>query len=234
MGFFDSLLKSASRKAVDGVVDGAVGKIFGNNNQSEPTQQPQQTVQPLEIRRPDLSGTEAVYSCFVSGTGVEEYEMAAGKPEWAYVFEKSPYLVEYSSGALEVDCLFYCADTRDEVYDTDGVGYPYISLQIDDTDQLVAAKRTSSLVRTPVINNPRIFEKVEFDYDYRNSQTGKTEKDHYVVYRYYPLIGNRNEDTIKSFLLVIPSDCSTDLRIKTIKSFELLAATMKIEFRMVP
>ncbi len=53
MGLYDSLLKSSIVKAVDSITDSAAEKIFGNNNQSNPTQQ--QTVQSIQVNRPDLS-----------------------------------------------------------------------------------------------------------------------------------------------------------------------------------
>ena len=83
-----------------------------------------------------------------------------------------------------------------------------------------------TVIRTPILNHSNFIEKYELD----SSENG----DYAYRYRFYLVADNRNPDTIRDISIDIPKDYSTDLRIKAIKSFELIAATLRMEYRVIP
>ena len=236
MGFFDSLLKSAARRAVNGVVDktvdkavdGAVSKIFGDNHVNDNRPAQAQTPQPIErINRPDLSGEEVVYSCTYFDPEYMNKPFKTNDPEWAYVFEKSPYLFQFDSGVSELDVSFYCANSQAEVdSNPEGKGLPAICFGDDLCSPDRMQNKHTTVIRTPILNHSNFIEKYELDC----SEDGE----YACGYRFYPVADNRNPDTIRDMSIDIPKGCSTDLRIKAIKSFELIAATLRMEYRVVP
>lgn len=234
MGFFDSLFNSAVRRAVNDVVDKAIDNAFNNaenNNSSANQQQPQQqgsAQQPIQIIRADISGAETMHPCFYPDDPEVPVE---GGVQRVYIFEKADFMYIGDSGAGEIDFIYYCASSEDEAYENDGEGLPCLYIGLDEfgSDSHFIKINKINALRTPVINHPRIVEKVEFDYT--STFGGKTDSSHYVCYRFYPVPEDRRDESCRELVLQFPTNCDIELRKKAIKAFELMAATLNVDFR---
>lgn len=230
MGFFDSLLKSATRRAVNDVIDKAVDNAFNNagNNNSSANQQQSNTQQPIQIIRPDISGSETLQPCFYPDDPEVPVE---GGVQRVYIFEKADSLYIGDSGAGEIDFIYYCANSEDEAYENDGEGLPCLYVGLDEfgSDSHFIKVNKINALRTPVINHPRIVEKVKCDYT--STFGGKTNSLHYLCYRFYPVPEDRRDESCRELVLQFPTNCDIELRKKAMKAFSLMVSTLNVDFR---
>lgn len=229
MGFLDSLFRSAVNKVVDKAVDGISESIKGSNTSTSQINNASQSqnvnTQPIQIMRPDISG-EQVKEFFTFTT-----DNITGKDvEHFYYLEKTNFLYKATSSALEIHTLYYVVDSEEELYKADDEldsDAPYITFGINQGLE----KGAINIVRNQVVNHPYIYEKIQYDRNankFESSGLGTIHyaARHYIIYNFYPFSDKSSKN---SLVLSFKQNCPTENRIRAIKAFELIAATLRIE-----
>lgn len=221
MGFLDSLFKNVVNKVVDTEVDKTVDSISESIKTSNGNQNSNLDNQPIQIMRPDISGQPTQEQCFF---GEDNPDYSEGSMMRYYMFEKAECLYKTNPGAVEVDFCYYCADSEKQAEEGYELDLPYISLELSESSNVL--KFAYNVVKNPVINHPYIYEKIQCD-----CKSGENKEEHYIIYKLYP-VPNAEHTILNSrdLVLCFKPSCPTETRVKLIKAFELIAATMKVDF----
>ncbi len=232
MGFLDSLFRSTVNKVVDKAVDDIAESIKGSSNANTSTSQTNNANQDyiannqtIQIMRPDISG-EQVKAYFTFTTD----EITGKDTDHFYCFEKTNFLYEATSGAAEIDAIYYVVDSKDELFEEDektDSDAPYITFGVREFIE----KDAINVVKNQVVNHPYIYEKIQCDraahkFVYKDSETINYDARHYIIYNFYPF---SDKSMNNSLVLSFKQNCPTENRIRAIKAFELIASTIRIE-----
>lgn len=235
MGFLDSLFKTAVNKVVDKAFDKAadgISESIKDSNANTNTNQNNNISQSytannqlIQIIHPDISG-EQVKTYFTFTTD----EITGQDIDHFYCFEKTNFLYEATSGAAEIDTMYYVVDSKDELYNEDDKldsDAPYITFGTKECIE----KDAVNVVKNQVVNNPYIYEKIQCDkaaHKFVSKEFGTTNyaARHYIIYNFYPFA---DKSLNNSLVLSFKQDCPTENRIRAIKAFELIASTLRVE-----